>query len=83
MPQPWQTTARGLGVLALYLFAFWKIFRTHQGNRVVRCGIIALVVFAALVVLIRLHSVPDWILSSVGLLLLLLCLLTMSFLFQQ
>jgi hypothetical protein len=81
MPQSWQTTALGIGVLALYLSAFWKIFRTHPGSRFVRCGIIALVVFAALMVLIRFPSVPQRLVDYVGLLL--LCLLTMGFLFQR
>jgi hypothetical protein len=38
----------------------------HPGNRLVRCGIIALVVCAALAVLMKLPSVPDWVLGSVG-----------------
>ncbi len=83
MPQSWQTSALGLGVLCLYLFTFWKVFKTHPGNKFVRCGIISLVVFAALIVLIRVPSVPQWLLNYLGLLLLLLCLLTMGFLLQR
>src|ERR1700682_1743212 len=83
MLQSWRSTALFVGVLALYLNAFWKVFRTHPGSRFVRCGIIALVVFAALLVLIRFPSVPQWLLNYVGLLLLALCLLTMAFLFQR
>src|SRR6266849_10399462 len=83
MPQSWQNNAVRLGILALYLSAFWRVFKTHPGNRLVRCGIIALLVFAALLVLIRFPSVPQWVIDYVGLLLLLLCLLTMFFLFQR
>jgi len=83
MEPSWETTARGLGLLAFYLFTFWHVFRTNPGNKVVRCGIIALVVLAALAVLMKVPSVPGWVLGSVGLLLFLLCLLTMGFLFQQ
>jgi hypothetical protein len=83
MPPSWQRAAIFIGVLAIYLNAFWKVFRAHPGNKLVRCGIIALVVFAALLVLIRFPSVPQWLLNYVGLLLLSLCLLTMAFLFQR
>jgi 4-hydroxybenzoate polyprenyltransferase len=83
MSAPWQTTARGLGLLAFYLLVFWQIFKTHEGNRVVRCGVIALTVCFALAALMKMPAVPDWVLGSVGLLLLFLCLLTMAFLFQQ
>jgi hypothetical protein len=38
---------------------FGKSFRTHPENRLVRCGIIALVVFVALLVLISFPSVPS------------------------
>jgi hypothetical protein len=46
-------------------------------------GSLALLVFVALAVLIKFPKTPDWVLGSVGMLLLLLCLLTMAFLFQQ
>jgi len=83
MRQSWQSTALFIGVLALYLNVFWKVFRTHPGNRLVRCSIIALVVFAALMVLIRFPFAPQWVLNYVGLLLLALCLLAMALLFQR
>jgi|SRR4051812_4415888 hypothetical protein len=83
MQPSWETTTRGLGLLAFYLFTFWQVFRANPGNKVVRCGIIALVVFAALAVLMKVPSVPDWVLGSVGLLLFSLSLLTMGFLFQR
>jgi hypothetical protein len=40
-------------------------------------------VMVGLTVLIKIPDVPDWVLGSVGLLLFLLCLLTMGFLLQQ
>jgi hypothetical protein len=83
MLQSWQTSVRGIAVLALYLYTFWSIFKTHRGNNVVRCGVIALVVAAALIVLMRFPSVPGWLLGATGVLLLSLCLLTIGFLFQQ
>src|SRR5258708_27931357 len=35
MLQSWQSTTLFVGVLALYLNAFWQVFRTHPGNRLV------------------------------------------------
>jgi len=83
MHQPWQTTARSFGVLALYVWCFWNLFRTNSGNKVIQTGSIALLVFAALAILMKFPRTPGWILGSVGMLLLLLCLLTMGFLFHQ
>lgn len=83
MAPSWAPTVRSLGLLAFNSFVFWQIFKTNPANRVIRCGVIALVVFAALAVLMKVPWVPDWVLGSLGLLLFFLCLLTMGFLFQQ
>lgn len=79
----WQTLLRGLAILAFYGFSFWRIVKSNRGNRVIACGSLALMVMVGLTVLVRIPKVPDWMLGSVGLLLLLLCLLTMAFLLQQ
>ncbi len=83
MHQSWLTAARGIGIVALYVWSLWRLFRTSSGNRVIQSGSLALLVFVALAVLIKFPKTPDWVLGSVGMLLLLLCLLTMAFLFQQ
>jgi hypothetical protein len=73
----------GVGVLALYLSTFWKLYKSHPGNKVVRCGVISLTVYAALLILIRFPSIPQRVIDDLGLLLFLLCLLTMFFVFQR
>jgi hypothetical protein len=78
-----ETTASGLGLVALYLFTLWNIFKTNPGNKVVRCGVTALVVFVVLAVLMQFPAVPEWVRGSVVYLLFLLCLLTMGFVFQR
>jgi hypothetical protein len=83
MPQSWHINVRGLALLALCVYCSWVTFKTSPGNRLIRCGISTLGVFAALAGLMRLHSVPQWLLNCVGWLLLLLCLLTVVFLFQR
>jgi len=78
-----QTVARGVVVLVFYLYTFWKVFKTHPGNRFVRTAIIALLVLAALIVLIQFPSTPRWLMGYLGLLLLSLCILSLGFLLPR
>jgi len=79
----WQTAVGGLIVLAFYSFSFWRIFKSNRGNRVIECGILALMCMLVLVTAMKIREVPEWALGGIGLLLFILCLLTMGFLFQQ
>jgi|SRR5690348_13461388 hypothetical protein len=74
-----------LGVAGLYCFTLWRIIKRNAGNKVIECGSIALMVFFVLGALIRadVQNLPSWVIPSLGLLLFLLCLLTMVFLFSQ
>lgn len=56
--------------------------KSDSGRNVVRCGSAAIAVFALIAALIN-RKLPDWVLPTLGMLLLLLCLLTMFFLAQQ
>jgi hypothetical protein len=62
------------------IWAFWDIFKSHPGNRLVRCGIITLFVFLAMAGLSWIPNFPIWYL---GPLLFSLCMLTMFFLIQR
>jgi len=79
----WQTLLRALAVSAFYGFSFWRIVKSNRGNKVIESGSLALMVVVVLAVLMKIPNMPDWVLASIGLLLFLLCLLTMGFLFQQ
>jgi hypothetical protein len=72
-----------LAVVAIYAVAFWRIVKRNARNRVIECGGIALVVFVLLAKLINIKGLPSWLVPSLGLLLFILCLLTMVFLFLQ
>lgn len=74
-----QPTLGILVVAVVYFLSFWRIIKGNRGNKVVECGSIALMVSLLMVILIRFTILPAWILSSLGLLLLLLCLLTIFF----
>ena len=73
----------GLGLIVFYGFGFWRIFKGNPGNKVIECGSITLMVFVVMLVLFKVPNFPVWVLASLGLLLFLLCLLTMVFLAQQ
>jgi hypothetical protein len=70
-------------VAVLYSLFFWRTIKSNRGNRVIECGCVALTVFMVLIVLINIKGLPEWLMPSLGALLLFLCLLTMFFLVQQ
>ena len=72
-----------LVVAVVYWLSLWRIIKGNRGNRVIECGSITLMLFFLMMLLIRLKNMPDWVLPSLGLLLFLLCLLTMFFLLLQ
>ena len=70
-------------VAIVYWLSLWRIIKGNRGNRVIECGSITLMLFFLLMLLMKIANLPDWVLPSLGLLLFLLCLLTMFFLFLQ
>ncbi len=68
---------------AVYCLSLWRTIKGNRGNRVIECGSIALILLFFMMLLVKLPNVPDWVLLSLGLLLLLLCLLTIFFLLLQ
>jgi len=70
-------------VAVVYWSSLWRIIKGNRGNRVIEWGSIALMLFFLMMLLIRLKNLPDWVLPSLGMLLFLLCLLTMFFLVLQ
>jgi len=72
-----------LMVAVVYWLSLWRIIKGNRGNRVIECGSITLMLFFLMMLLMKLTNVPDWVVPSLGLLLFLLCLLTMFFLLLQ
>jgi cation transport ATPase len=72
-----------LGLVLFYGFSFWRIFKSNPGNKVIECGSITLIVFVVMLALFKVPNFPVWVLAWLGLLVFLLCLLTIFFLVQQ
>jgi hypothetical protein len=72
-----QTVLRGVIVVAFYAFASWRLVTTNRGNRVIECGVISLVLVFAEGIAGK-SNAPDWVLGSLGVLLLLMCFLTVG-----
>jgi hypothetical protein len=70
-------------VAVVYWLLFWRIIKSNRGNRVIECGSITLMLAILMMLMIRLTNLPNWVLPSLGLLVFLLCLLTMFFLVVQ
>lgn len=75
--------ARLIAVAALYCVFFWRTIKDNRKNKFIVSGCVALTVFMILAVLINVDGVPDWVMESLGGLLLFLCLLAMFFVFQR
>jgi hypothetical protein len=67
-------------VAVVYWLCLWRIIKGNRGNRVVQCGCITLMLSFLMMLLMKVAKLPDWVLSSLGMLIFLLCLLTMFFL---
>jgi hypothetical protein len=74
---PFQTVLQGVIIVAFYAFGLWRIVATNRGNRVIECGVISLVLVFAEGIAAK-SNAPDWVLGSLGVLLLLMCLLTVG-----
>jgi hypothetical protein len=74
-------TIRAIGGGLLTIYVFWDIFKSHPGNRLVRCGILTLSLALVMgAVLVLKPNFPIWYL---GPLLFSLCVMTMFFLVQR
>jgi hypothetical protein len=78
-----RSIASFLVMAMVYCLSLWRIIKGNRGNRVIECGSITLMLFFLMMLLMKITNLPDWVLPSLGLLLFLLCLLTMFFLFLQ
>jgi hypothetical protein len=69
-----------------YVAFFWRTFKSNPGNRLVECGSMTLIAFFAFLAVASLSQpgkVPDWLILSWLILVLLLCISTLLFLAQR
>ena len=80
MPSNLRSAASFLFVAVVYWLCLWRVIKGNRGNRVIECGSITLMLSFLMMLLMKVANLPDWVLSSLGMLIFLLCLLTMFFL---
>lgn len=83
MPSSFRAAASFLIVAVVYWLSLWRIIKGNRGNRVIECGSITLMLAFLMMLLMKIPNLPDWLLPSLGVLIFLLCLLTMFFLLLQ
>jgi uncharacterized membrane protein len=66
-----------------YIAFFWRTFKSNPGNRLVECGSMTVIAFLAVIPLSQTGKVPDWLILSWVMLVVLLCLSTLFFLAQR
>jgi hypothetical protein len=79
----WQTALRASLSLAFYGAFLWRMTKKYRGDKFIAFGNLTVMSFVLVLVLGKLPFTPDWLLSSLELLMYLLCLVTLGFLFQQ
>ncbi len=75
-----------IGAIAATLFwalSFWRIARQSRGNKVIECGVLAIVVLLAMAFLSRVIEFPDWAIVALIALLFILCVATLFFFAQE
>jgi hypothetical protein len=71
----WQSFLQGLVAVGFYAFAVWRLARANRGNKVLECARVSLLLVFVCGALSKLN-VPNWLLESLGLLMLLMCFVT-------
>ncbi len=71
----------GVFIFLTYGTVFWRMLRSNRGNKPIELGAIALIVFLAFIPLSKL-GVPDWLVASWGILVIVLCFATLFFVVQ-
>lgn len=75
--------ATAVGAIAFYAASFWRIFKRNPGNRVIECGLIAIMVVLSMAFISRLGEISDWLFFPWLILVLLLCFSTLFFFVQS
>jgi hypothetical protein len=74
------------GLLLAYGLSLWQVFKSDPGDRFVRCASITIIIWALTRptrAAIKTHFFPDWVLTSLLILLCLLTFLSIFFMFQE
>lgn len=77
-----QTLISGIALASLYGFVLWRVGK-RQGNKVIEFGALALGSVYLLSAAVKVPNLPDWIVSGLGILFLLLSALMLWFLMRQ
>jgi hypothetical protein len=76
-----------LGVMTGYFIFLWRVFRSNPGNGLVESGTVTVAVFFTMLSFAVISGptdhIPDWLLMSCILLVVLLCFTTLFFLAQR
>ncbi len=72
-----------VAAILLWGALFWRTARQNRGNKVIECGVLAVMVLLVMAFLSRVIEFPDWALVALIALLFLLCMVTLFFFGQE
>jgi hypothetical protein len=81
-----ETSVRFVGTILVflgYIGFFWRTFKSNPGNRLIECGSMTVIVFMAVIPLTQFGELPDWLIVSWVILVVVLCFSTLFFVAQR
>jgi hypothetical protein len=74
---------RSASLVLAYGLSMWRIFKSNPGDKFLQSASLTVMLFVVTMVAIRTHYFPDWVLTSLEVLLYLLTFLSIFFMFQE
>jgi len=71
------------GLVLTYGVSFWRIFKSNPGDKFIQSASVTVMVLAVTIAAMRIHYFPDWVLTSLEVLLYLLTFISIFFMFRD
>jgi hypothetical protein len=71
------------GLVLAYGLSLWRIFKSNPGDKFIQSASVTVMVLVLTIAAIRIHYFPDWVLTSLEVLLYLLTFLSIFFMFRE
>jgi hypothetical protein len=71
------------GLVLAYSLSLWRIFKSNPGDKFIQFASVTVMLFMVTIAAIRIHYFPDWVITSLELLLCLLTFLSIFLMFQE
>ena len=71
------------GLVLAYGLSLWRIFKSNPGDKFIQSASVTVMVLVVTIAALRIHYFPDWVLTSLEVLLYLLTFISIFFMFRD